>query len=1009
MPENRPPERPKVPQDILYRPVETVFMRCPSLPAAHRDDSPEELSPDLQALFHLGVAIASPSLALARVGRRDDPPVLAMRHYVRRASSRATPFGVWAAVFTGGWGVTSDVVLGARRRLVPDIDLGWFDAVVRRLEADPRTRARLLWRLHPAAFESGGRLVLTDARGPGGYRRTSVRLTPAVRRVVEKAGRPTAGSVLAAEASKVLRDARRAEQLIAMLCDLGVLTSEITPRIGAAQPVWRKPRMLTILPKDARHRWTAFTQAVSDLGRPSSLPQADAWRCTAAAVPLEASRQALRADLVLHPVRAEVARDLGDEIADVAQRLVRTSRFATGLPHIAAYARAVADFYGQGRPIPVLELLDPGVGLGPPATYPGSRLSAPPVPAWDKRSLTLTRLLAEALRHGRDVVQLDDALLDRLAHPEWDPQRTPATLDVAVKVIHVRRTGRNTGSHLLVLNQDTGICAGGRHVGRFARTLGAKAAEVMSAVMRAETQRHPGLHAEVTYLPADMRALNVALRPIVYPYELPVGAWPTLPASRQISPLDLSVVSDGRSLRLIRTSTGESVYAHESHLLSHSRAPNLVRLVADLTASHCAVPEVLGWEDAENYPYLPRLQWRNTVFSPRRWMACADDDTLVSMTDFERWLVRWRVPKRVDVGSGSQQIGFDLSCRDQLAEMWRMFRREGTLRFQEDFSSPEGAWANGSQGAHHVELVATLTLDPACGCGDAPNRPAVVVPPEAVRRAPGSEWLYVRLYTTSDGEDAILTGPVSTLARRLAAEGIVHSWHFLRYSEPERSLRVRFQGSPERLLHEAWPAVCQMTTALMQDGLVQRMSCDTYEREVSRYGGEEALNVLERVWGWDSAGVAGVLASAGRRDIPAPVLGALLQERLLTAIGFDESARLALYENSLVPRHLAGGLYRRWGRELLAVGGDSSALERLADVYMNELQAASSLDNLPKCMDPIDRTVRLYCAGQLVHLQAHRLGRPDWNDEATAMALARRVLEGRRAIGALGSGMRAQG
>ena len=65
---------------------------------------------------------------------------------------------------------------------------------------------------------------------------------------------------------------------------------------------------------------------------------------------------------------ALVSRNLSDAIADEAARaaelLVRTSPVSTGQAQLDAYRRAFERRYGRHREVPIVELVDPHVGLG---------------------------------------------------------------------------------------------------------------------------------------------------------------------------------------------------------------------------------------------------------------------------------------------------------------------------------------------------------------------------------------------------------------------------------------------------------------------------------------------------------------------------------------------------------------------------------------------------------------------------------------------------------------------
>ena len=51
--------------------------------------------------------------------------------------------------------------------------------------------------------------------------------------------------------------------------------------------------------------------------------------------------------------------------------------------------------------------------------------------------------------------------------------------------------------------------------------------------------------------------------------------------------------------------------------------------------------------------------------------------------------------------------------------------------------------------------------------------------------APGSDWIYARLYTGESVADSVLIGTIAPLAERFQQEAISDRWFFLRYRDPE--------------------------------------------------------------------------------------------------------------------------------------------------------------------------------------------------------------------------------
>jgi thiopeptide-type bacteriocin biosynthesis protein len=163
-------------------------------------------------------------------------------------------------------------------------------------------------------------------------------------------------------------------------------------------------------------------------------------------------------------------------------------------------------------------------------------------------------------------------------------------------------------------------------------------------------------------------------------------------------------------------------------------------------------------------------------------------------------------------------------------------------------------------------------------------------------------------------------------------QSLADRWHFLRYADPEQHLRWRIHGDPATLANRVWPAIHQATEEWLQRGQVWRVQLDTYDREVERYGGAEAMGHAESIFYQDSAAVVDLLALFEPGD-------AGLEERWRIALrGADqllEDFGLSLPERlALLPRMAGYG----------SVASPSSGLRQQLSVKFREIR--SSLEGL---------------------------------------------------------------
>jgi lantibiotic biosynthesis protein len=108
----------------------------------------------------------------------------------------------------------------------------------------------------------------------------------------------------------------------------------------------------------------------------------------------------------------------------------------------------------------------------------------------------------------------------------------------------------------------------------------------------------------------------------------------------------------------------------------------------------------------------------------------------------------------------------------------------------------------------------------------------------------------------------VLVSDLYPLLASWRAAGSIDRWHFVRYRDSDDHLRIRFHGTPDALRSEVQPALERLFQRVAQGSALWRCQFDTYEREATRYGGPEAIDLAERLFDLDSETVAALLRAA---------------------------------------------------------------------------------------------------------------------------------------------------
>jgi thiopeptide-type bacteriocin biosynthesis protein len=112
--------------------------------------------------------------------------------------------------------------------------------------------------------------------------------------------------------------------------------------------------------------------------------------------------------------------------------------------------------------------------------------------------------------------------------------------------------------------------------------------------------------------------------------------------------------------------------------------------------------------------------------------------------------------------------------------------------------------------------------------------------------SPGSEWMSLKIYSGNTSVENFLVEQLSPLLEK--HNDLYEKWFFIRYSDPEWHIRVRFNGDPKTLYGELLPKLNASFAPMIENEELHTVQLFTYEREVERYGGPLIINAVEQLF-----------------------------------------------------------------------------------------------------------------------------------------------------------------
>jgi thiopeptide-type bacteriocin biosynthesis protein len=957
--------------------AEGVFRRAPLFgPADYAPGAPAAMLADVR--FRNALWLASPGFygELEKLGfdagRLDARKRLAVLKYMNRACFRPTPFGGFASFALAGW---SDAPAGAGARggsaapllhLLPGREL-----LERAAAALPPEPAEPLL-ANPTLYRSGGdfRYLFSGKEDSGKYAfvLNRLRAVPLLRVLLRWLGREVVtladccgflelrSGCTAAEALDYALFLLREQVLLSRRLP-GLLEDAAADVAASLAPgFWRENRRLVFdgllsLPALAGALEAALPRELRDAGQGYFYTALE--RPAGDAVPASD-----------RPVLAG---------AFTALRLLAP---APRLKRLEDFVQAFKARYDRGR-VPLTEALDPDSGIAYGEAVrdlsPSPLLDGLAFPAAAAARLPQDWSAAHGLFFG---LWLRDGRRDRYA-PLVVPEEelavlagsyVPAAMPPSQAVLY-----RRSGGKLWV--DSIGGASAVSLIGRFSAFSGA-VLELARGVAEAEAAANAGvLFAEIGQL-SDPHVDNINRRGRIYNYLLPVNSWAEVPQEERLEPNDLLLSVHGQELLLYSRRLGRRVVPRlpTAFNYNHNELP-LFRLLCDL--QHQGVLSDLPLDLELLFPglgFYPRVEYNGAVLAAAKWKFGGAE--LAPLLSARRSLGRLHLfrqehglPAVVCLGLGDQQLVFDLAEDAEAHFFLDCLRGMEKVRLQE--------WPE----AGTEQLVACLLKR---------GRTYAAMPVTAggrragLRRsfAPGSGWLYLKLYCTPRSADELLLGVLAPFVA--ANRALLGCWFFIRYNEQGYHLRLRFQGEPQ-VLGGLMAELGRRLAVGHWAPLVQDYQADTYRRELERYGAAQ-MELAERCFAAGSDWVLAALAGfGGVPGAPGRDVLALALVWLLAGCFLGEGTERGVF-------------FAEMAANFLASHGDDRALKRGMDEKYRSLRPAlagvlsagflTELAALPVTAALLCRTGELAAAvgkrgpaagrqllADLVHMQVNRLFR----------------------------------
>ncbi|WP_292011960.1 thiopeptide-type bacteriocin biosynthesis protein [Chryseobacterium sp.] len=95
---------------------------------------------------------------------------------------------------------------------------------------------------------------------------------------------------------------------------------------------------------------------------------------------------------------------------------------------------------------------------------------------------------------------------------------------------------------------------------------------------------------------------------------------------------------------------------------------------------------------------------------------------------------------------------------------------------------------------------------------------------------PGTEWLYLKIYTGIKTADIILEETITPIIKYFQENNYISQWFFIRYNDPKSHLRVRFKLNNTDDYSRIFDKTNEALQKYIESGEISNIIIDTYNK-----------------------------------------------------------------------------------------------------------------------------------------------------------------------------------
>lgn len=705
--------------DRFYIPFDKYMIRTPLFPV-----DKESVLRDFKnnQIFKEALFFSSPELYNLIEIQQEFPDngkmVATIEKYFSRCIHRCTPFGLFAGISIGKWGQENRIELAAMSSYKKHsrLDMSYMQCFIEHMERLDTTYKWLKYFPNNTIYKIGDQIRYVESFPLGlsdsAHKMSSVELDEYISKVLTL----TQNGATIEELASVITDEEipyeEAESFILSIIDAQLIISELQLKTTGTAFLTELTDKISTFPDEISGKLVEIKRAIAELDNCRIGHSLDDGKKTIDLIQKteisSTQKYFIQTDLYKPVICAELSDEIATALEDIISFYCLIGQYRH--THLSRFKEAFLSRYGD-EDIPLAYALDNEIGIGYPVKSSSSG---------DVDELIHDIRMPKSSKNGeRTISEIDGFMMQKLI----EAKKTNARKIVLTKNDFPYKRAYNSPNTLFVLCsiiENNGSApsifikyiepSAAALIGRFCG-LDPEIHNLASVITKKEKEYHPdAILAEIVHLPTA-RMGNIALRPVLYDYEIPYVTPSSVPLENQVHVSDILVSVENDQIMLRSKKHNKQIIPRltNAHDFSNNSMP-LYHFLCDLTCQTLDRHYGFSWGPLfDMLDYLPRVQYNGHIMSREKWRIKSGE--IIMMKDYEDGLLlqsitsfrcKYNIPERIIFISDKQEIYINLKFPESIRTLLAMVKHSDTFEIEEDIfaqdngfvSSPDGHFTN---------------------------------------------------------------------------------------------------------------------------------------------------------------------------------------------------------------------------------------------------------------------------------------------------------------------------